>query len=249
MHFLSVLCYYSVMLATVLKTVSLVIFLSLTIYACKSKQPVDRLFYLPGDYRSLNDSSYAELKKKFRHGYTEEFNLDGASFRYNKTEQGSDSFVLQVKKKGNWTDNIFLPLPKYQFYLHNDVDRDGHVDLTQVIGETDYTYFFQSADSGFDPEPVVYPADHALLDEKRLIYGANRKTADWNVEIFELRNRKKWFLYKALLTRDEHLIVKESFVYACRNGNENDTVFLRKEVINKGYGDFMLNRYMHELID
>jgi hypothetical protein len=237
------------MRTTELKALSLVVILSLIICACKPKRPVDRLFYLPDDYRSLNDSSYAVLKDKFRHGYKEEFNVNDASFRYHKTEHGRDSFVLQVMKKGNWTDNIFLPLPQYQFYLHNDFDRDGHIDLTQVIDETAYTYFFQSKDSGFDPEPVVYPADCALLDKERLIYGSNLKTADWNVEIFELRNRKKWFLYKALLTRDGGMMVKESFVYVCRNGNENDTVFLRKEVINKGYGDFMLNRYMHELID
>jgi hypothetical protein len=197
---------------------------------------------------NATDENNFETFDEFKTGYIEEFEIDEVDFRLLLKSDTSKLFDLESKKGGIWKTNLNLPLNLEDYYLTRDFDKDGIFDLELVSLGNVAIYLYDEPSKSFLSVPLMVPFDCVLLDEERVIYGSNNKMGNvWDVEIFTIVNKQKYFFFKAQINTvmESYYRMINSTVYKCKNGNLADTVLFKKEDLQK---DMMLNRYMKELM-
>ncbi len=200
---------------------------------------------------SFSSSGENEFKNfdEFKKGHIEKFENDNISFRLLMKSDTSKLFDLHVKKGGLWKTNLNLPLELEYYRLTTDRDKDGVNDLSFGYRGNVKIYLYDKSLKEFISTPIEVPDDCVSLDTKKVIYGSNNKIGNvWDVEIFSIVDKRKYYFYKAKINvvDEAYYRMVNSIVYKCKNGNLADTILFKKENLSK---DMMLNRYMKDMMN
>jgi len=220
--------------------------------ACRVSGQNETLFTLPNQW-PVPDSISNKIKQRIEKGDVEYFSINGTQFRFLKYSRANNMFGLEVKMNDQWIPNLSMPMPRETFFLTQDFDLDNCYDLFFLDYGKIKLYFFDKTNRSFRPEPMQFSYDYALLDSSKLIYGANNHIgANWDIDIFSIKDRKKTFLYKSTLflksnSNNGGFEISNGLLYKCRNGIEADTLLIDKFDIHRQFGDFSLLQFMKDL--
>ena len=220
--------------------------------SCQSNSQKEHLFSLPGEW-AVTDSVATKIKLGIEKGDVEYFSINGNQFRFQKSAQKNNLYDIQLKTDNGWITKLSLPMPKETFFLTHDFDLDNNFDLSYLEYGNINIHFFDKTSQRFILKPMQFSYDCALLDSSKLIYGVNNHgSAEWNIDIFSIKDRTKIFLFKAKLFLRENpnnadFRITSALLYKCRNGVEGDTVLISKMDINKQFSRFSLLRFMKEI--
>jgi hypothetical protein len=202
----------------------------------------------PFSFSSSNENKFKNFDE-FKKGHIEKFENDNISFRLLMKSDTSKLFDLQVEKGGVWETNLNLPLQLTDYSLTTDMDKDGVNDLAFGYRGNVKIYLYNKSSKSFIVTPIEVPDDCVTLDPEKVIYGSNNKIGNvWDVEIFSIVDKRKYYFYKAKINvvDEAYYRMVNSVVYKCKNGNLADTILFKKENLSK---DLMLNRYMKDLMN
>jgi hypothetical protein len=231
------------------------IFISLLVlflFSCRSHSRNDHLFVQPDEWPAP-DSVLNKVKQEIDKGNPETFSINNAKFRFQKNPNAKNLYNLQVFEDKAWVNNLLLAMPKEAFFLTQDFDLDHNFDLSFLEYGDLKIYFFDKDKKRFNPGPMQFSYDCALLDSSKLIYGVNNHSSDnWDIDIFSIKNRSMAYLYKAKLylkdnTNNGSFAITKALLYKCKDSEGRDTVLIQKIEINKQFGDFSLLQFMKDI--
>ena len=180
----------------------------------------------------LDFDSSKTLMDNLYSGWTDTFSIDKQEFRlkFDTAAKEYENICIEQLKNGKWQKifNLYLSSDEYGKV---DINKDGYIDFVKLYHARHYIYFYNPFSKTLTDTVCIMPEDNTIIDKQKFIlynyYDAMYGNTYQSSQLYTYRQSQPYFFYELLLITNDSYDIEKMNLYKFKNGNYDDTVFVK----------------------